>query len=535
MHHQEITVAGAAELKDGEMKQVAAGGTNILLARVSGKYHAVGATCTHYGAPLAEGALNGERIICPWHHACFNVTTGDLEEPPALDALPHYEVRVENGNVIVRLPAEATDRRTPPMTKPDPAADARLFVILGGGAAGYAAAQTLREGGFKGRVLMVTREDRPPYDRPNLSKDYLQGHAEPEWMPLRPDEFFTEHGIEVLRGKDATSVDAKAKIVSFEGGEQLAYDALLVATGGEPRTLPIAGSDLKNVLVLRSFADADVIIAAAEAAKRAVVIGASFIGMEAAASLKTRGLEVTVVAPDQTPFEKTLGAEIGALFQKIHVDNGVQFRLGAKAARIRGNGKVAAVELEAGEKSEKPESIDADLVVVGVGVKPATEFLKGVNLHKDGGVMVDEHLRAADGLYAAGDIAWFPSALTGERQRIEHWRTALQHGRIAARNMAGEDVAYGSVPFFWTRQFDAGLKYVGHATSWDEIIFQGEVSAQAFLAFYVKDGRVLAVAGMNREREMAAIEELMRLESLPPPARLRGSSVNFLELLRSGS
>jgi NADPH-dependent 2,4-dienoyl-CoA reductase/sulfur reductase-like enzyme/nitrite reductase/ring-hydroxylating ferredoxin subunit len=532
MKQKEITVAGAAELKDGEMMQVAAGATNILLARVDGKYHAVGATCPHYGAPLAEGALCGERIICPWHHACFNVTTGDLEEPPALDALPHYEVRVENENVIVRLPEDAPDRRTPPMTKPDTAADARLFVVLGGGAAGYAAAQTLREDGFKGRVLMVTREDRLPYDRPNLSKDYLQGHAEPEWMPLRPDEFFNEHGIEVLRGKEVTRVDAKAKTVSFKGGEQLAYDALLVATGGAPRTLQIAGSELQNVLTLRSFADSDAIIAAAEASKRAVVIGASFIGMEAAASLKARGLEVTVVAPDKTPFEKTLGGEIGALFQKIHEDNGVQFRLGAKVARFTGNGKVEAVELEDGEK---PEKIDADLVVVGVGVKPATDFLVGVNLHKDGGVVVDEHLRAADGLYAAGDIAWFPSALTGERQRIEHWRTALQQGRIAARNMAGENIAYSSVPFFWTRQFDAGLLYVGHATSWDEIIFQGDVSAQAFLAFYVKDGRVLAVAGMNHEREMAAIEGLIRLENLPPPDQLRRGSVNFLELLRSVS
>lgn len=535
MKHKEITVAAAGELKDGEMKQLEAGGTNILLARVNGQYHAVGATCPHYGAPLAEGALSGERIICPWHHACFNVATGDLEEPPALDALPRYEVRVENENVIVRLPAEATDRRTPPMTKPDPAADTRLFVILGGGAAGYAAAQTLREDGFKGRVLMITREDRLPYDRPNLSKDYLQGHAEPGWMPLRPDEFFNEHGIEVLRGKEATRVDAQAKTITFKDGEQLAYDTLLVATGGAARTLPIAGSELKNVLTLRSFADTDALIAAAEGAQRAVVIGASFIGMEAAASLKTRGLEVTVVAPDRTPFEKTLGDEIGALFQKIHEDNGVRFRLGAKVARITGNGKVEAVELETGAKPEKPESIDADLVVVGVGVKPATDFLAGVNRDQDGGVMVDEYLRAAPDLYAAGDIAWFPSALTGERQRIEHWRTALQQGRIAARNMASKNIAYSSVPFFWTRQFDAGLLYVGHVTSWDEIIFQGDMPTQNFLAFYVKDGRVLAVAGMNREREMAAIEELMRLERLPPADQLRSNTVNLLELLRNAN
>lgn len=527
MKQKEITVARSAELKDGEMKQVAAGGTNILLARVNGQYHAVGATCPHYGAPLAEGALSGERIICPWHHACFNVTTGDLEEPPALDALPCYEVRVENENVIVRIPEDAPDRRTPPMTKPDMAADARLFVILGGGAAGYAAAQTLREDGFKGRVLMVTRENRLPYDRPNLSKDYLSGHAEPEWMPLRPDEFFSANGIEVQRGKEVVRVDAKAKTVSFKGGEQLTYDALLVATGGEPRTLQIAGSDLKNVLTLRSFADSDAIIAAAEQAQHAVVIGASFIGMEAAASLKTRGIEVTVVAPDKTPFEKTLGGEIGALFQKIHEENGVRFRLGAKVARITGNGKVVAVELESGER------LEAGLVVVGVGVKPATDFLVGVNRHNDGGVVVDEYLCAADGLYAAGDIAWFPSALTGERQRIEHWRTALQQGRIAAHNMAGKNIAYNSVPFFWTRQFDAGLLYAGHATSWDEIIFQGDMPTQNFLAFYVKDGRVLAVAGMNREREMAAVEGLMLADRMPTPDQLKGSTVNLGELLRN--
>ncbi len=527
MKHREITVAGVSELKDGEMKQVAADGTSILLARVDGKYHAVGAICPHYGGPLAEGALCGNRVICPWHHASFDVTTGDLLEPPAFDALPCYEVRIEGESVIVALPDEAIDRRTPPMARRDVQQDNRTFVILGGGAAGYMAAQTLREERFQGRILMITREDRPPYDRPNLSKDYLQGHAEPEWIPLRPDEFFTDHDIEVMRGKEVARVDAQAKTITFKGGEQLAYDALLVATGGEPRTLPIAGSELKNVLLLRSFADSDAIIAAAEASKRAVVIGASFIGMEAAASLKTRGLEVTVVAPEKTPFEKTLGGEIGAVFQKIHQDNGVQFRLGAKVARITGHDKVAAVELESGEK------LDADLVVVGVGVRPATGFLAGVSLHKDGGVMVDEHLRAADGLYAAGDIAWCPSALTGERQRIEHWRTAQQQGRIAARNMLGRNIAYSSVPFFWTRQFDSGLVYVGHATGWDEIIFQGDVSAQNFLAFYVKDGRVLAVAGMNHDREVAAIEGLMRLESLPSPDQLRSGSVNILALLHS--
>ncbi len=507
------------------MRQVSADGTDILLARVGGKYFAVGAHCTHYGAPLAEGTLCGERVVCPWHHACFNVTTGDLEEPPALDSLPRYEVRVEGGSVVVSLPDEITDRRTPATTKRDASSDARLFVILGGGAAGYAAAQTLREDGFKGRVLLVTREDRAPYDRPNLSKDYLQGHAEPEWLPLRADEFFAEHDIEVLREKEVARVDAATKTITFKGGDTLACDSLLVATGGTPRRLDIPGSDLKNVFVLRSFADADAIIDAAGRASRAVVVGASFVGMETAASLAGRGLSVTVVAPGKVPFEKTLGAEVGGLFRRVHEARGVRFKLGSGAARFEGDGAVEAVVLDSGER------VEADLVVVGVGVRPATDFLEGVELREDGGVFVDGHLRAADGVYAAGDIAYFPSPSTGERQRIEHWRTAEQQGRTAAHNMAGKNVEFGGVPFFWTRQFDAGLLYVGHAASWDEIIFQGDVPSQDFLAFYVRGGRVLAVAGMNRDREMAALEELVRLGRMPSPDRLRNAPVDFLELL----
>jgi len=512
---REVELAGAGDLQDGEMKAIEAGEAKLLLARVNGNFYAVGATCPHYGAPLAEGALCGERIICPWHHASFDVKTGDLVEPPALDALPHYEVRVEGGRVIATLPDEAADRRTPVLAGRDAQQDERTFVILGGGAAGYMAAQTLREENFRGRVVMITREDRLPYDRPNLSKDYLQGHAEPEWMPLRPADFFSEHAIEVWPGREVARVDARVKIIFFSDGGQLAYDALLVATGGEPRTLQVAGSELKNVLALRSFSDSDAIISAAEKAKRAVVIGASFIGMEAAASLRTRGLAVTVVAPEKTPFEHTLGAEIGALFREIHESNGVEFRLGAKVERLVGDEEVEAVALETGER------IAADLVVVGVGVRPATEFLAGVTLHQDGGVIVDAHLRAADSLYAAGDIARFTDARTGESARIEHWRTALQQGRTAARNMAGRPTVYDSVPFFWTRQFDAGLLYVGHATEWDEVIFDGEVAGKDFLSFYVKDGRVLAVAGMNRDRDMAIIEDLMRHDNLPTASELK--------------
>ena len=490
------------------MKELSVGETRILLARVGDRFHAVSATCTHYGGPLAEGTLCGTRVMCPWHHAVFNVVNGNMEEPPALDALTCYDVRVEGERVLVNVPDDAPERRTPAMVRRDPNADTRQFVIIGAGAAGYAAAQTLREEGFRGNVVMITREDRAPYDRPNLSKDYLNGHAEAEWMPLRSNEFFTDHDIQLLLNQEVTRVDAHSRTITFAGGETMEYDALLVATGGAPVRLNIPGSDLKNVCLLRSFADTDSIIETASGSRRVVVVGASFIGMEAAYSLRERGLEVTVVAPSREPFETTLGAEVGALFRRAHESHGVRFKLGAIVYRFEGSHNVEAVTLDNGEH------LEADMVVVGAGVRPVTHFIEGVELDEAGGVVVDSRLRAADGIYAAGDVASFIDSRTGERVRIEHWRTAQQQGRTAARNMLGREVEFDAVPFFWTQQFDLGLLYVGHAKSWDEIIYQGELSSHDFLAFYVKNERVLAVVGMNRDREMAAIEESMRLNTL---------------------
>ena len=525
MWSKEVHVANTSDLRDGEMKEVSVGETRILLACVDDKFHAVSATCPHYGGPLAEGVLCGTRVVCPWHHAAFNIVNGDLEDPPALDALVSYSVRVENEKILVTVPDDVKDRRTPEMVRHDPIADPRQFVIIGAGAAGYAAAQTLREEGFRGSLVMITREDRAPYDRPNLSKDYLHGHAEPEWMPLRSEQFFRQHDIRLILNKEVTRVDAHAKKITFESGETMDYDALLVATGGAPVRLNIPGSDLKDVCLLRSFADADSIIETATRSRRAVVVGASFIAMEAAFSLRERGLEVTVVAPSQEPFEATLGAEVGAVFRREHESHGVRFKLGSIVYRFEGNHDVEAVMLDNGEL------IETDMVVVGVGVRPVTQFLEGVELDETGAVVVDSRLRAAEGLYAAGDIASFVDTRRGKRERIEHWRTAQQQGRTAARNMLGRDVAFEGVPFFWTRQFDVGLLYVGRATSWDEIVYRGEVSSQDFLAFYVKNNRVLAVAGMNRDLEMAAIEELMRLDRMPVAEQLKFVDVNLVEML----
>ncbi len=523
----EAVVAKVSDLRDGETKEVAVGETKVLLTRLEGKFHAVGAVCTHYGGPLAEGALSGERVVCPWHQASFNVVTGDLLEPPALDAQPCFAVRVEGENIFISVPEKAPDRRVPAMVKADAAADGRTFVILGAGAAGNAAAETLRQDGFRGRLVMITGEERLPYDRPNLSKGYLFGAAGPESLPWRPAEFYSDWDIEVLLGRPVVEVDAPGKTIAFADGSRLAYDRLLLATGGVARTLEGPGGGLARVFTLRSADDADAIIAAAGEAQRAVVVGASFIGMEVAASLTKRGLTVTVVAPRALPMERQLGAEIGEMLKAAHEEQGVSFRLGRRVARLEGESRVSGVVLDDGE------ILPADLVVAGVGVKPATDYVKGVPLNPDGSITVDRHLRAAPDLFAAGDIARFPDWRTGEMIRIEHWRLAQQHGVVAGHNLAGKEVAFAGVPFFWSEQFDLFLQYVGFAADWEEVIFHGEVSARDFLAFYVKGDRVLAAAGLGHDRQLAALAELMRLDKMPTPAELRGQpAFDFVARLR---
>ncbi len=523
MKQIEAVVANVNDLQDGQMEQACVGETEVLLARLDGKFHAVGAHCTHYKAPLAEGVLSGNHVICPWHNACFNLVTGDQQEPPGLDSLPRYQVRVEGENVIVSVPEEALGLRTPSMAQHNPEADGRKFVILGAGAAGAHAAETLRHAGYQGQIVMVTYENKLPYDRTLLSKDYFIGQVSRDQVPLRSSDFYKNHNIEVLFNKQAVRVDPTAKTITFKDGDLLNYDALLLATGGKPRQLNIPGTDLQNVFTLRSFEDTERILAVAQKGSRAVVIGSSFIGMEAGAGLTQQGLKVTVVSPDSLPFKKILGEEIGRVFQQVHEENGVTFRLGIKATQFEGNGTVEAVLLE------NDERLAADIVVVGIGVQPATEFLEGLELHpEDQSVPVDEYLRAAEGLYAAGDIARYPDWRTGEATRVEHWRIAAQHGRIAAYNMAGQAVKFMGVPVFWTMQFKFPLRYVGHAEQWDEIIFDGEPQKREFIAFYVKDNQVLAAATSQRDTETAAISELMRLNQMPTAEALRHGSIDLV-------
>ncbi|KJH72396.1 FAD-dependent oxidoreductase [Aliterella atlantica] len=527
MSNIEALVANINDLQNGETKQVLVGETEVLLAKINNKFYAVGAHCTHYKAPLAEGVINGESVICPWHNACFSLVTGDRQAPPGLDALPRYQVRVDGDRIIVSVPASAAPKRTPAMAQFNLDADSRTFVVLGAGAAGSAAVEKLRQVGFQGRIIMVTQEDKLPYDRTWLSKDYLTGKVSPEEMPLRTEEFYQDKGIEVLLNKQVVSVDAVNRVITFADDSTLGYDSLLLATGGKPRQLDVEGANLENVFTLRSFQDIEQILAAAKQATRVVVIGSSFIGMETAAGLTQHGLQVTVVSPSGLPFEKILGKEIGQLFQTIHEEQGVTFRLKTKVTKLEGNGKVEAVILDDGDR------LSADFVVVGIGVQPATEYIQGIELNeKDKSVIVDKHLCAADGLYAAGDIARFPDWRTDSAIRVEHWRIAAQHGEIAAANMAGQKVEFTGVPVFWTAQFEFPLRYVGHTEEWDEIIFDGELEKREFIAFYIKGDRVLAAAASQRDTEMAAISELMRLDKMPTAEQLRAGSVDTIEQLK---
>jgi NADPH-dependent 2,4-dienoyl-CoA reductase/sulfur reductase-like enzyme/nitrite reductase/ring-hydroxylating ferredoxin subunit len=487
-------VAALTDLPDAGMCSVEIDDSKILLIRDGQTVHAIGATCPHAGAPLEQGVRNGDRIVCPWHKATFCIRTGALLEPPAVDSLPRYDVRVEGQRVLVTLPPAETSQPIPP---PDP----RTFVIIGAGAAGALAAQTLRETGFNGRIVMLDDHNRVPYDRTVLSKYALSGEQNAEKSPLQSQAFYQQHRIE-RRTAQVTGLDATRKRIDCADGFTLSYDAALLATGAAPVRPGIPGATLDNVFLLRSRDDADAILAQAERSERAVVLGASFIGMEVAASLRERGLQVTVVGKEAVPFEKQLGARIGDAFVGLHRKKGVTFRLGQEIQALEGDGGVRTVVLGNGERRA------ADLVVIGFGVRPVTGYLHGVALDKDGGVTVDATLKAADGLYAAGDIARFPLQGDGAPIRVEHWRVAQQHGRIAALNMAGHSVRYDAVPVFWTIQYMKRLDYIGHATDWDDIIVHGDLGKPEFLAYYVKNGRVVAAAGVDRDQDTAALIEL---------------------------
>jgi NADPH-dependent 2,4-dienoyl-CoA reductase/sulfur reductase-like enzyme/nitrite reductase/ring-hydroxylating ferredoxin subunit len=541
----EHKVANVAELPADGAKEVTIEGTKILVGRSNGQLFAVGGTCPHYGAPLVNGSIMNGRVKCQWHGACFSTATGDIEDTPGLDSLQCYPVRAEGEDVFIKVTEEQlkTPKRRRVMAKLNQAADARVFVVIGGGAAGSAAVESIRATGFEGRLVWLMKESTLPTDRPKLSKML---NLDENSALLRPAEFFKEFDIEFHVGAEVTSLDPASKLIEYkEKGESLSlkFDEVLVATGGSPMSLRLEGAQSQNVYTLRTLADAQHLgqLAAENPAAKVVVVGSNFIGMEIAATLSKLVASVTVVARGAIPF-KPFGDEIGTSLLRLFEKNNVVFRPNAEPKELKvKDGKVFAVVCADGAE------LPCDFVVCGVGVeiKSSTAFIKRsessnadaksqIQINAQGAIQVDAHLSSGvAGVWAAGDIVVYPDPLFGS-VRIEHWGVAGSMGKAAGRNMvlaskgAEHLIPYSTVPFFWTLNFGKGVRYVGHAASWDEIIFDKEengleVDTLKFVAYYVKNNTVVAVATVARDPMATRCAEFMKWGKMPSPDTIKAA------------
>jgi apoptosis-inducing factor 3 len=459
-------------------------GEAILAARRGDDIFAIGATCTHYGGPLSKGLMVDCIVRCPWHHARFDLRTGEAIGAPALSDTSCWNIEKRGERFFVTGKIDKKPARKPKLSPTN-------VVIVGGGAAANAAAEILRREGYEGPVTMISADESLPYDRPNLSKDYLAGTAPEEWIPLRSADFYREQKIDALTKTSVEAIDPRRTQVTLSNGRSVSYGALLLATGAEPVRLQIAGADLLHVCYLRTLSDSRRIIEKAKHAKRAVVIGASFIGLEVAASLRERKLEVAVVGKGSLPLEKVLGSELGKLIRETHEQHGVQFHLGRTPAVIQDR----HVQLDDGT------ILDGDLVVVGIGVRPNTSLAETAGIATDNGVLVDEFLETnVPGIFAAGDIARWPDPRAG-RIRVEHWVVAERQGQTAARNILGARERFVAPPFFWSNHFDLHIRYVGHGSRGNRVTVSGDLKAKdASVTFRAAD-KLMAVASIGRDLE----------------------------------
>ncbi|KAL8948252.1 MAG: hypothetical protein Q9222_005550 [Ikaeria aurantiellina] len=534
---QEYKLKGlsALDLKSGEKRELEVEGIEngkVLLARVGDSTHAMSPNCTHYGAPLKLGVLTPEgRLTCAWHGACFSVGTGDVEDAPALDPLAKFEVYEKSGAVYIKG-EEATikaSRRSPNVKCT--AAGKEKVVVVGGGSGAIGAVQALREQGFTGDITMISSEPNLPIDRTKLSKALIADKSKVEW---RSQEWFDSASISTI-SDEVSSIDFKSKSVATKAGKSFPYTKLILASGGTPKALPLPGfKELSNVFLLRTIPHVQAILGAIgeEKGKDVVIIGSSFIGMEVANALSSNN-NVTVVGMESAPLERVMGGEVGKIFKKLIEKNGVKFHMEAAVEAAKPSkddkSKVGSVSLKDGT------NLPADLVVLGVGVSPATEYLKdnsAVQLEKDGSVKTNEsfEVEGLPGVYAIGDIATYPyhgPGGDGKLTRIEHWNVAQNAGRSVAGSIAKPSVAPKPfIPVFWSAM-GSQLRYCGNTPNgWDDLVLQGQPDEAKFAAFYGKEDTVVAVASMQMDPVMSQSAELMRRGKMLPLSELRkGKSV----------
>jgi 3-phenylpropionate/trans-cinnamate dioxygenase ferredoxin reductase subunit len=405
------------------------------------------------------------------------------------------------------------------------AAQDRRFVIVGGGLAGAKAAETLREEGFDGAITLIAEEAERPYERPPLSKEYLRGEAEGKPY-VHPEDFYEENGIEVLSASTATAMDVNAQEVVVDDSRRLGYERLLLATGAEPRRIDVPGGDLDGIFCLRTVADSEAIAAAIEGAERLAVVGSGWIGAEIAASARSQGCEVTMIEMASLPLERVLGPKLGQFYLDVHREHGTEFLPETTVERIEGDGSVERVLTRDGAV------VEAQAVVVGVGVTPRVGLAEAAGIHVDNGVLVDERLEtSAPGVFAAGDIANATNPFYGRRLRVEHWANALGQGPAAARAMLGADVAYDEIPYFFSDQYDVGMEYSGFASGDDQVVIRGDLDAREFVAFWVADGRVAAGMNVNVWDVSDPIRDLIRSREPVDLNRLADPDVPLSELV----
>uniref|UniRef100_UPI0037E7B826 apoptosis inducing factor mitochondria associated 4 n=1 Tax=Semicossyphus pulcher TaxID=241346 RepID=UPI0037E7B826 len=519
-------VCQEADLKDGQMKEVTVGEQNVLLVRTQGQYSAVGSKCSHYNAPLVKGALVGDRVRCPFHGACFNVRTGDIEEYPGLDCLPSYKVKVEDGKVYVSINKNSLKltRRVKAMCSMVPDIK-HTIVLIGGGPASLVCAETLRQHCYQGRIIIITKDNLPPFDKPKLSKAM---NVDSDSILLRSSDFYQQHGIEVWTQKEVVSVNTANTVVKLSDGTLQHYDQLLISTGCRARPLSCPGSDLNGVKLLQSYEDAKEIHSSG-LGQRAVVIGASFIGMEVASFLSDKAASVALVGTSRYPYERSLGPEIGQMSMQMLEEQNVKFYMNDEVTEIKGeNGKVKQVVLKSGAV------LDADVVIAGIGVIPNSDFLAGSGLEVDSrkAVIVDKFMRTnIPDIFSAGDITSFPLTIRGDqRVNIGHWQMSQSQGRVAALNMLKKSTKIESVPFFWTVLLGKSIRYTGYGEGYTEIIFKGKVKERKFLVFYIKDEVVVAAASLMFDPAVARVAEMMAAGQIITKAEAQSDDLSWLQM-----